>query len=73
MEASEEEIRAFIPKIKASRSNLIDEIIYESRIQTELPHEKRDSEQLDKLFAELATMQIAIKAFEDEAEARTHL
>lgn len=70
MEASKTEILAFIPKLEASRQNVVDEIIYESRIQTEKPHKEKNSTRLDQLFAEAARIQGTIAAFREEAEIR---
>ncbi|QIX21302.1 hypothetical protein FOB41_09220 [Agrobacterium pusense] len=70
MEASREEVLAFIPKLEASRQNLVDEIIYESRIQTGKDHKDRNPERLDKFMAELAAVHTAIAAFRDDADSR---
>lgn len=70
MEASKVEVLAFIPKLQASRQNLVDEIIYESRIQTGKDHKDKNPERLDKLMAELAAVQTAITAFREDADGR---
>lgn len=70
MEASKAEILAFIPKLEASRQNVIDEIIYESRILTDKPHKEKNPARLNELFAEAASIQGTIAAFRAEADIR---
>ncbi|MHA6644537.1 hypothetical protein [Mesorhizobium sp. A623] len=70
MEASKTDILAFIPRMEASRANLVDELLYESRAQIGRDVKDKDPARLDQITAELANVQIAIAALTEEADRR---
>jgi len=70
MEASKTDILEFIPKMEASRENLVDDLIYESRVQTGRSVKEKEPARLHQITAELANVQMAIAALREEADRR---
>ncbi len=70
MGISKDDILAFVPKLEASRSNLVDEVLWESRVQSDKEPNDKDGTILNKYIAELAALQIAIAAMKEVAEER---
>lgn len=70
MEASKTDILEFIPKLEATRENLVDDLIYESRVQHGRKVNERDSTTIDEIIAKIANAQTAIAALREEADRR---
>jgi len=71
MAANKTDILKFIRKLEATRENLVDELLYESRIQHDRKQEDRDSTVLDEIVASLADTQTALVALREEADRRS--
>ena len=70
MSITKTDILEFIPKLEASRENLVDDVLQESRTQTALPQNDKKPERFNELMAELAHVQLALSAFREEADKR---
>ena len=59
------DLLAFLPRMKASRENLVEELVRESAHLRELPTTvDRDDSEMDRIMGELAQTQMVIAAIE---------
>jgi hypothetical protein len=68
MEPTVKEMAEFLHKLQASRINLIDEIMYESKIQREKLVKARSSTRFNELAAEISNLQGSITAFREQID-----